>query len=86
MTNAEISEKLEAMSGKQGQAVDALCLLLDGLDSEGRTVTVGPGMAENFVGRLRMYMGAFHLIVDTLEEAGEALDTLSTQIDKGGAE
>lgn len=75
-------EKLEAMSWKQGQAVDALCLLLDALEHEGRTVTQGPGAAETFVGRLRVYMGALHLIADTFEDIGDTLEALAEQMDK----
>lgn len=80
------ADKLEEMAGKQGQAVDALYLLLDGLEREGREVTQGPFAAENFVGRLRMYMGAFHLIADTLEATGEALGELAGQMETGGGE
>jgi len=67
-------EELEAMSWKQGQAVDALCLLLDSLEHEGRTVTQGTAAAESFVQRLRVYMGAFHLIADTLEGMAKQMD------------
>lgn len=76
-----IGDKLEELAEKQAQAVDALCLLLDGLDSEGRQVTQGPAAAENFVGRLQVYMGALHLITDTLEATVEALERMAQQID-----
>lgn len=66
-------EELEAMGWKQLQAVDALCLLLDALEHEAQTVTQGPVAAESFVGRLRVYMGAFHLIADTFEDMGNTL-------------
>ena len=64
MTGMEIGEKLEELSGRQGQAADALYLLLDGLEREGQMVTKGPLAAEDFSERLRMYMGALHLIAD----------------------
>ena len=70
MTGMEIGEKLEELSGKQGQAADALYLLLDGLEREGQMVTKGPLAAEDFSERLRMYMGALHLIADTLGDPG----------------
>lgn len=82
MTGAE----LEALSWKQGQAVDALCLLLDGLEREGKEVTKGPAAAECFANRLRVYMGAFHLITDTLEATGGALENMAQQMDTGGGE
>ncbi len=81
-----MTNKLEEIAWKQGQAVDTLYLLLDGLEREGKEVTQGPFAAENFVGRLRMYMGAFHLIADTLEAAGEALESVAEQMDTGGGE
>ena len=62
--------------GTLGQVSDALYLLLDGLDSEGNQVSEGPAEAENFVGRLRMYMGALHLIADTIENIGKALENM----------
>jgi len=74
-----IGDKLEELAEKQAQAVDALCLLLDGLDSEGRQVTQGQAAAENFVGRLRVYMGALHLIADTIETNVEALENIAEQ-------
>lgn len=66
-------DKLETMGWKQLQAVDALCLLLDSLEHEGRTATDGPAAAETFVDRLRVYMGAFHLLADTFEDMGNAM-------------
>lgn len=83
MTSAEIGEKMEELAWKQGQAVDGLCLLLDGLDREGRDVTNMPAATEAFAARLRMYMGALHLIVDAIESNGEALESISEQIAKG---
>ncbi len=65
--------KLEETAQKQLQAVDTLCLLLDGLEREGRTVTQGPAAAETFVERLRMYMGALHLIADVIEDTAEQI-------------
>ncbi len=81
-----MTNKMEEISLKQGQAVDNLYMLLDGLEREGKEVTQGPFAAENFVGRLRMYMGAFHLIADTLEDTGKALEELAEQMDTGGGE
>lgn len=81
MTGTEISDKLLFLSANQAQAVDALCLLLDGLDSEGQMITQGKFAAENFVGRLRMYMGAFHFIVDGPEATSKALEELAEQMD-----
>lgn len=81
MTGAEISGKLLFLSANQAQAVDAVCLLLDALDSEGEQITQGKFAAENFMGRLRMYMGAFHFIVDGLEATGKALEELAEQMD-----
>lgn len=72
-----IGDKLEELAETQAQAVDALYLLLDGLDSEGRQVTQGKFVAENFVGRLRMYMGALNLITDTIEANGKALEDIA---------
>lgn len=72
-----INGKLEELAWKQGQATDALCLLLDGLECEGRGITKGPAAAECFVERLRVYMGAFHLIEDTLEGIGKAVEELA---------
>lgn len=86
MTGAEISDKLLFLSANQAQAVDALLLLLDGLDHEGSAITQGKFAAENFTGRLRMYMGAFHFIVDGLEATGKALEGLAEQLDAGGGE
>lgn len=74
-----IGDKLEELAETQAQAVDALYLLLDGLDSEGRQVTQGPAAAENFVGRLRMYMGALYFITDTIEANVEALEDMAEQ-------
>ncbi len=82
MTGAEITCKLEAMSWAQLQAVDALCLLLDGLEREGQEVTRGHGAAECFVARLREYMGAFHFLTDALEDNGNTLGVLAQQLDK----
>lgn len=79
-----ICEELETMAWKQGQAVDAICLLLDALEREGREITNGPAAAENFVGRLRAYMGAFSLITGTLEATGEALERMAQRM--GGEE
>lgn len=81
MTGAEISGKLLFLSANQAQAVDAVCLLLDALDSEGEQITQGKFAAENFMGRLRMYVGAFHFIVDGLDAAGKALEELADQMD-----
>ena len=39
MTGAEISGKLLFLSANQSQAVDAVCLLLDALDSGGEQMT-----------------------------------------------
>lgn len=75
-----IGEKLEAMSWKQLQAVDALCVMLDALEHEGRTVTQGPGAAESFADRLRVYMGAFHLIADTFEDIGDSMEYLAGEM------
>lgn len=72
-----IGDKLEELAETQAQAVDALYLLLDNLDSEGRQVTQGPAAAGNFVDRLRMYMGALHLITDTIEANGKALEDIA---------
>lgn len=85
MTGAEISGKLLFLSANQAQAVDAVCLLLDALDSEGQAITQGKFAAENFTGRLRMYMGAFHFIVDGLEATGKALGEMAEQMDTGEA-
>ena len=74
-----IGDELETMSWKLGQSVDTLCLLLDGLKNEGMKVTKGPAMAAAFVGRLRVYMGAFHLITDTIEATGERLEALANK-------
>ncbi len=63
---------LLSLSANQAQAVDALYLLLDGLEHEGQTVTKGPAAAETFVERLRMYLGAFHFVTDGLEATGKA--------------
>ncbi len=68
-----IDAKLEETAQKQLQATDALYLLLDGLDREGRTVTQGTAAAETFVERLRMYMGALHLIADVIEDTAEQI-------------
>ena len=86
MTGAEISDKLLFLSANQAQAVDAFLLLLDGLDHEGSTITQGKFAAENFTGRLRMYMGAFHFIADGLEATGKALEEIAEQMDTGGGE
>lgn len=83
MTGAEISDKLLFLSANQAQAVDAVCLLLDALDSEGKQVTQGKFAAENFTGRLRMYMGAFHFIADGLEATGKALEEMAEQMGTG---
>lgn len=72
-----IGEELEALSWKLGQTVDALCLLLDGLEREGMGVTQGPAAAENFAVRLRVYMGAFHLLTDTIEATANTLTEIS---------
>lgn len=72
-----IGDKLEELAETQAQAVDALYLLLDGLDSEGRQVTQGKFAAENFVGRLRMYMGALHFVTDTIEANVKALEGIA---------
>ena len=84
MTGMEIGEKLEELSGKQGQAADALYLLLDGLEREGQMVTKGPLAAEDFSERLRMYMGALHLIADTLEDTSKAVEDLAGQMAAAG--
>ncbi len=68
-----IDAKLEETAQRQLQATDALYLLLDGLDREGRTVTQGTAAAETFVKRLRMYMGALHLIADVIEDTAEQI-------------
>lgn len=86
MTGAEISDKLLFLSANQAQAVDAVLLLLDALDSEGQQITQGKFAAENFTGRLRMYMGAFHFIADGLEATGKALEEIAEQMDTGGGE
>ncbi len=78
--------KLEETAQRQLRATDALYLLLDGLDREGRTVTQGPAAAETFVERLRMYMGAFHFVADGLEATGKAIEELAEQIDIRGGE
>lgn len=83
MTGAEITYKLLFLSANQAQAVDAVCLLLDALDSEGEQITQGKFAAENFTGRLRMYMGAFHFIADGLEATGKALEEMAEQMDAG---
>lgn len=83
MTGAEITDKLLFLSANQAQAVDAVCLLLDALDSEGKQITQGKFAAENFTGRLRMYMGAFHFIADGLEATGKALEEMAEQMDAG---
>lgn len=85
MTSAEISCKLLFLSANQAQAVDAVCLLLDALDSEGKQITQGKFAAENFTGRLQMYMGAFHFIADGLEATGKALEEMAEQMDTGEA-
>lgn len=72
-----IGEEVETMSWKLGQSVDALCLLLDGLEREGMEVTKGPAEAENFAARLRVYMGAFNLITNIIEATGEHLEALA---------
>ncbi len=81
-----IDAKLEETAQKQMQATDALYLLLDGLDREGRTVTQGTAAAETFVERLRMYLGAFHFVTDGLEATGKAIEELAEQIDFRGGE
>lgn len=86
MTGAEISDKLLFLSANQAQAVDAVCLLLDALDSEGKLIVEGKFAAEHFTGRLRMYMGAFHFIADGLEATGKALEEIAEQMDTGGGE
>lgn len=75
-----IGDKLEELAGKQGQAADALYLLLDGLEREGQMVTEGPMAAEDFVERLRLYMGALHLVADTLEDTSKAVENLAGQV------
>ncbi len=68
-----IDAKMEETAQKQLQATDALYLLLDGLEHEGQTVTKGPAAAETFVERLRIYMGALHLIADVIEDTAEQI-------------
>lgn len=75
-----IGDKLDELAGKQGQAADALYLLLDGLEREGQRVTEGPMAAEDFTERLRMYMSALHLIADTLEDTSKAVEKLAGQV------
>jgi len=80
MTGTEIRDKLFFLSANQAQAVDAVYLLLDALDSEGKMITQGKFAAENFTGRLRMYMGAFQFISDGLEATGHALEEIAEQM------
>ncbi len=80
------ADKLLFLSANQTQAVDNICLLLDGLEHEGNAITKGPFAAENFAGRLRIYLGAFHFIVDGLEATGKALGELAEQMDMEGGE
>lgn len=75
-----IGDKLEELAGKQGQAADALYLLLDGLERESQRVTEGPMATEDFVERLRLYMGALHLVADTLEDTSKAVENLAGQV------
>lgn len=65
--------KLEVMAAKQGQAADALRLLLEAMSDEALMVTKGQAEAEAFVGRLSAYMGALHFIADTLEDMAELM-------------
>lgn len=72
-----MSEKLFFLAANQAQAVDALCLLLDGLDHEAQAITKGQFAAEHFVGRLRLYLGAFHFVVDGLEATAKTLGDMA---------
>ncbi len=76
-----IGDKLLFLSANQAQAVDNICLLLDGLEHEGNEITQGPVAAETFVGRMRMYLGAFHFIVDGLEATSKTLEELAEQME-----
>ena len=75
------SDKLLFLSANQAQAVDALCLLLDGMEHEAQEITQGPVAAETFKERLRLYMGAFHFIVDGLEANGKTLGELAEGVE-----
>lgn len=86
MTGAEINNKLLFLSANQAQAVDNICLLLDALEHEAEAVTHGKFAAENFTGRLKMYLGAFHFVVDGLEATGKTLGDIAEQMNMGGKE